>query len=57
MPVDVDAVVYWTVWDVEKTALEVQEYQITIEQIAQTGLRDTNCAHCFLESWDKNSLY
>lgn len=57
MPVDVDTVVYWTVWDVEKTALEVQEYQITIEQIAQTGLRDTNCAHCFLESWDKNSLY
>ena len=47
MPVDVDTVVYWTVWDVEKAALEVQEYQTAIEQIAQTGLRDTNCAHCF----------
>lgn len=27
VPVNVDAVVYWTVWDVEKAALEVQEYQ------------------------------
>ena len=25
VPVNVDAVVYWTVWDVEKAALEVQE--------------------------------
>ncbi|HKZ36783.1 MAG TPA: SPFH domain-containing protein, partial [Chryseolinea sp.] len=27
VPVNVDAVVYWTVWDVEKAALEVQEYE------------------------------
>lgn len=40
VPVNVDAVVYWTVWDVEKAALEVQEYQIAIFQIAQTALRD-----------------
>lgn len=26
VPVNVDTVVYWTVWDVEKAALEVQEY-------------------------------
>ncbi len=26
VPINVDAVVYWTVWDVEKAALEVQEY-------------------------------
>ena len=30
VPVNVDAVVYWTVWDVEKAALEVQEYQRAI---------------------------
>ena len=30
VPVNVDAVVYWTVWDVEKAALEVQEYQKAI---------------------------
>ncbi len=40
VPVNVDAVVYWTVWDVEKAALEVQEYEKAIYYIAQTGLRD-----------------
>lgn len=40
VPVNVVAVLYWTVWDVEKAALEVQEYQQAIENIAQTGLRD-----------------
>ncbi len=40
VPVNVDAVVYWTVWDVEKAALEVQDYQKAISYIAQTGLRD-----------------
>ena len=45
VPVNVDAVVYWTVWDVEKAALEVQEYQRAIEHIAQTGLRDTIGKH------------
>ncbi|MGK7394522.1 MAG: slipin family protein [Candidatus Cyclobacteriaceae bacterium M3_2C_046] len=40
VPVNVDAVVYWTVWDVEKAALEVQEYEKAIAYISQTGLRD-----------------
>ncbi|MGV3586929.1 MAG: slipin family protein [Adhaeribacter sp.] len=40
VPVNVDAVVYWTVWDVEKAALEVQAYETAIYYIAQTGLRD-----------------
>jgi hypothetical protein len=40
VPVNVDAVVYWTVWDVEKAALEVQEYMKAISFIAQTDLRD-----------------
>jgi regulator of protease activity HflC (stomatin/prohibitin superfamily) len=41
VPVNVDAVVYWTVWDVEKSALEVQDYEKAVIYIAQTGLRDT----------------
>ena len=49
VPVNVDAVVYWTVWDVEKAALEVQQYQTAIEHIAQTGLRDTIGKHEFSE--------
>jgi regulator of protease activity HflC (stomatin/prohibitin superfamily) len=40
VPVDVDAVVYWTVWDVEKAALEVQRYIEAVTYMAQTGLRD-----------------
>jgi regulator of protease activity HflC (stomatin/prohibitin superfamily) len=40
VPVDVDAVVYWTVWDVEKAALEVRRYIEAVTYMAQTGLRD-----------------
>jgi regulator of protease activity HflC (stomatin/prohibitin superfamily) len=40
VPVNVVAVLYWTVWDVEKSALEVQDYNGAIEYVAQTGLRD-----------------
>lgn len=40
VPVNVIAVLYWTVWDVEKAALEVQEYNDAIDYVAQTGLRD-----------------
>jgi regulator of protease activity HflC (stomatin/prohibitin superfamily) len=40
VPVNVVAVLYWTVWDVEKAALEVQDYNDAIEYVAQTGLRD-----------------
>ena len=40
VPVDVDAVVYWTVWDVEKAALEVRRYVEAVTYMAQTGLRD-----------------
>ena len=40
VPVNVDAVVYWTVWDVEKAVLEVQEYKKAVGYMAQIGLRD-----------------
>jgi uncharacterized membrane protein YqiK len=40
VPVNVDAVVYWMVWDVEKAALEVRNYTAAVYNIAQTGLRD-----------------
>lgn len=45
VPVNVDAVVYWTVWDVEKAALEVQDYEMAIAYTAQTGLRDVIGKH------------
>jgi regulator of protease activity HflC (stomatin/prohibitin superfamily) len=40
VPVDVDAVLFWVVWDAEKAALEVREYQTAIAWAAQTALRD-----------------
>ncbi|MBD5780973.1 slipin family protein [Pelagicoccus sp. NFK12] len=40
VPVNVDAVVYWMVWDVEKAALEVEKYVEAVSYVAQTGLRD-----------------
>ena len=40
VPVNVDAVVYWTVWDVQKAVLEVQDYKNAVFFVAQTGLRD-----------------
>jgi regulator of protease activity HflC (stomatin/prohibitin superfamily) len=45
VPVDVDAVVYWTVWDVEKAALEVRRYAHAVTYMALTGLRDTIGRH------------
>jgi len=40
VPVNVVAALYWTVWDVEKAALEVQDYMTSVQYMAQTGLRD-----------------
>ena len=40
VPVDVDAVLFWVVWDAEKAALEVKDYQNAISWAAQTALRD-----------------
>lgn len=40
VPVNVDAVVYWMVWDAEKAALEVRDYGKAVYYIAQTALRD-----------------
>lgn len=40
VPVDVDAVLFWMVWDAEKAALEVEEYRVAIAWAAQTALRE-----------------
>ena len=45
VPVNVDAVVYWMVWDAEKAALEVRDYIKAVSFIAQTSLRDTIGKH------------
>jgi regulator of protease activity HflC (stomatin/prohibitin superfamily) len=40
VPVDVDAVLFWHVWDARKAALEVKDYYAAISWAAQTALRD-----------------
>ena len=40
VPVDVDAVLFWVVWDAEKAALEVEDYRVAISWAAQTALRE-----------------
>jgi len=40
VPVNIDAVLFWVVWDAEKAALEVEDYEVAIAWAAQTALRD-----------------
>jgi regulator of protease activity HflC (stomatin/prohibitin superfamily) len=40
VPVNVDAVLFWMVYDAEKAALEVQDYPQAVSWAAQTALRD-----------------
>jgi len=40
VPVDVDAVLFWMVWDAQKAALEVEDYRGAITWAAQTALRE-----------------
>jgi regulator of protease activity HflC (stomatin/prohibitin superfamily) len=40
VPVDVDAVLFWLVWDAEKAALEVENYRASLSWAAQTALRE-----------------
>jgi regulator of protease activity HflC (stomatin/prohibitin superfamily) len=40
VPVNVDAVLFWVVWDAEKAALEVEDYRAAITWAAQTALRE-----------------
>ncbi|HWQ46580.1 MAG TPA: slipin family protein [Longilinea sp.] len=40
VPVNVDAVLFWMVWDAEKAALEVENYRNAITWASQTALRE-----------------
>jgi hypothetical protein len=49
VPVDVDAIAFWVVYDVERAALEVQDYQQAVVLAAQTALRDAIGKHDLAE--------
>lgn len=40
VPVNVDAAVFWVIWDAEKACLEVENYYDAVSMAAQTALRD-----------------
>ena len=40
VPISVDAVLFWMVWDAEKACLEVENYYNSVSLVAQTALRD-----------------
>jgi len=40
VPVNVDAVLFWHVWDAEKATLDVADYRAAVSWAAQTALRD-----------------
>ncbi len=40
VPTDVDAVLFWVVWDAQKASLEVADYRAAIAWAAQTALRE-----------------
>lgn len=40
VPVDVDAVMFWVVWDPEKAVLEVADYKSAVSWASQTALRE-----------------
>ncbi len=49
VPVNVDAICFWLVWDAQKAILEVENYYRAIVLSAQTALRDTIGTHTLAE--------
>ncbi|MCU0612037.1 MAG: slipin family protein [Candidatus Eisenbacteria bacterium] len=49
VPVNVDAIVFWLVWDAEKSVLEVQSYFDAIFLASQTALREAIGRHDLAE--------
>jgi hypothetical protein len=49
VPVNVDAIAFWIVYDAERAALEVQDYEQAVILAAQTALRDAIGKHDLAE--------
>ena len=45
VPVNVDAIVFWVVWNAEKSILEVEDFEKSIMMSAQTALRESIGRH------------
>jgi len=49
VPVNVDAICFWLIWDAKKSVLEVESFYRAIVLSAQTALRDTIGRHTLAE--------
>jgi len=49
VPVNVDAIAFWLVWDAQKAVLEVEKFNDAVILSAQTGLRDAIGKHDLAE--------
>ncbi|ADV83871.1 slipin family protein [Terriglobus saanensis] len=49
VPVNVDAIIFWLVWNVEKSILEVANFEDAISRSAQTALRESIGRHDLAE--------
>jgi len=57
VPVFVDAIVFWLVWNAEKSILEVQEFPSAVQLSAQTALRESIGRHMLTDMvTDRESL-
>jgi regulator of protease activity HflC (stomatin/prohibitin superfamily) len=57
VPVNVDAIVFWLVWNAEKSILEVADFESAIGMSAQTALRESIGRHQLAEMiTDRDSL-
>ncbi|MGO9240225.1 MAG: slipin family protein [Bryobacteraceae bacterium] len=57
VPVFVDAIVFWLVWNAEKSILEVQDFSTAIQLSAQTALRESIGRHMLTDMvTDRESL-
>ena len=45
VPVNVDAIIFWMVWDAEKSILEVENFTDAVSMSAQTALRESIGRH------------
>jgi regulator of protease activity HflC (stomatin/prohibitin superfamily) len=45
VPVNVDAIVFWVVWDAEKCVLEVEDFREAVQLSSQTALRESIGRH------------
>ena len=55
VPVNVDAIVFWLVWNAEKAILEVENFLDAINMSAQTALRESIGRHELAHKWSPNA--